>query len=147
MSATTTAAPRLEHQPSRGRRLVRPTATALGAAAFMLAVHVVDPNQAGTYPTCPWLAITGTYCPGCGSLRATHALAEGDLGTAVARNPLAVVAFAVMAVGFAGWTYRMWTGRQRRRMAPAWVLYAIFWGILAYWVARNIPGWTWLSPA
>jgi hypothetical protein len=32
-------------------------------------------------------------------------------------------------------------------MAPAWLLYALFWAVLAFWVARNVPGWTWLSPA
>jgi hypothetical protein len=31
--------------------------------------------------------------------------------------------------------------------APAWMLYGMFWVIMAFWVARNIPGWTWLSPA
>jgi hypothetical protein len=31
--------------------------------------------------------------------------------------------------------------------APAWVLYGLFWLIMAFWVARNIPGLTWLSPA
>ena len=31
-------------------------------------------------------------------------------------------------------------------MAPAWVLYGILGVVLTYWVARNVPGWTWLSP-
>jgi hypothetical protein len=26
------------------------------------------------------------------------------------------------------------------------VLYGILGVVLAYWVARNVPGWTWLSP-
>ena len=43
---------------------------------------MVDPNQPGHYPTDPFLAITGLYCPGCGTLRALHALARGDLLTA-----------------------------------------------------------------
>ena len=147
MTAVQTRSPVRLGQPSRTRRLVGPGATALGATAFVLAVHVVDPNEPGTYPTCPWLLLTGTWCPGCGTLRATRALSEGDVGTALARNPLTVIAFLALAVGFVNWTFRMWTGRPKRHLAPAWVLYGIFAALLAYWVLRNVPGWTWLSPA
>jgi len=141
-----TAASPLE-TPSRGRRLLVPALSALGAAAFLTLAHVVDPNQPGTYPTCPWLALTGTYCPGCGTLRATHALTNGDIGTALARNPATVLAYAVIFVGFLSYTVRMWTGRPKKRLAPAWILYTLFWAILAFWLLRNLPGFDWLSPA
>jgi hypothetical protein len=118
-----------------------------GAVAFMSVLYVIDPNQPGHYPACPWLLLTGTYCPGCGSMRATHDLLHGHLADALARNPFTVVTFIVMAFGYAGWVRRQWTGRVRTRMAPAWVLYALFAAIMAFWVLRNIPGWTWLSPA
>ena len=131
----------------RGRRLFWPAVTAVGATGFVLVAHLVDPNQAGNYPTCPWLAVTGTFCPGCGTLRATHALSEGHVVEALQRNPLAVAAFVVMILGFARWTRRQWRGEVRMAAAPAWVLYGMFWVIMAFWVARNIPGWTWLSPA
>ena len=147
MTAVQARTPARLGQPSRGRRLVGPGVSALGATAFVLAVHVVDPNEPGSYPTCPWLLITGTWCPGCGTLRATRALSEGDVGTALARNPVTVIAFVAIAVGFANWTFRMWTGRPKKRLAPAWVLYGIFAAIVAFWVLRNVPGWTWLSPA
>lgn len=147
MTAVQTRTPTRPAQPGRGRRLVGPGLAALGATAVVLAVHVVDPNEEGSFPTCPWLLVTGTWCPGCGTLRATRALSEGDVGTALARNPLTVIAFVAFAVGFANWTLRMWTGRRRTRMAPAWVLYGIFAAIMAFWVLRNVPGWTWLSPA
>ena len=129
------------------RALLRP----LGAAAVALVgvgyVGAVDPNLAGHYPTCPFLAITGWYCPGCGSLRAIHALAHGDLMTALARNPFAVVAGAYMLVAWVLWLDRTVTGRPRRWLAPPWVLYGVLTAILMFWVLRNLPGWTWLSPA
>jgi hypothetical protein len=109
-------------------------------------IGALDPNVAGHYPTCPWLALTGTYCPGCGSLRAIHALAHGDPATAVARNPLAVIAIGWLAVWFVVWARRTVTGWKGTTMAPAWVLYGIVGVVLTYWVARNVPGWTWLSP-
>jgi hypothetical protein len=110
-------------------------------------VGAVDPNLAGHYPTCPFLAITGWYCPGCGALRAVHALAHGDLVTAMARNPLAVVAAGYFVVTWVLWFDRTLTGRPRRWLAPPWVLYGVLGAILTFWVLRNVPGWTWLSPA
>lgn len=132
---------------SRGRRLLRPAGVAAAAVAAVGVVAAVDPNEAGHYPTCPWLFVTGTWCPGCGTLRAVHALAHGDLEVALARNPLTVLTAAGLAVWFVLWTRRMWTGAQRTGMAPAWLLYGLFGVIMAFWVARNVPGWTWLSPA
>ena len=132
--------------PGGGRRALGPIGVAAAAAGVVTAVGLVDPNVAGHYPTCPWLAVTGTYCPGCGSLRAIHALAHGDPATAMARNPLAVVAIGWLVVWFLVWARRTFTGRARTTMAPAWVLYGVLGVVLAYWVLRNVPGWTWLSP-
>jgi len=133
--------------PGGGRRALGPIAVAAAAAGVVTAVGLLDPNVAGHYPTCPWLALTGTYCPGCGSLRAIHALAHGDPATAMARNPLAVLAIGWLVVWFLVWVRRTVTGRVRTTMAPAWALYGILGVVLAYWVLRNVPGWTWLSPA
>lgn len=121
----------------------------VGVAGLVAAGYVsaVDPNSPGHYPTCPFLAITGWYCPGCGALRAVHALAHGDLLTALARNPFAVVAVAYVAVTWALWLQRSVSGRPVRWLAPPWVLHAVLAGILLFGVLRNVPGWTWLSPA
>ena len=124
----------------------------MGAAAAALAVTgyvaAVDPNAAGHYPTCPFLAITGWYCPGCGALRAVHAMAHGDLMTALDRNPFTVVAVGYLVVTWFMWFQRRARGVPRRwAVPPVWVVYAVFGAILLFWVLRNVPGWTWLSPA
>jgi hypothetical protein len=80
-------------------------------------------------------------------LRAVHALAHGDLITALARNPFAVVAFGYLLVTWVLWFERTVTGRRPRWLAPPWVLYGVLGAILMFWVLRNVPGWTWLSPA
>src|SRR5687768_7002451 len=64
------------------RRLLGPAATALGVAGAAAYVSVVDPHQPGHYPACPFLAVTGLFCPGCGGLRCAHALAHGDVPAA-----------------------------------------------------------------
>ena len=130
----------------RGRRLFLPAASLVGAAVFALSTHMVNPEIPGRWPTCPWLLLTGTYCPGCGTLRATPALTEGDLPLALHRNPFAVITYAVLAVAFARWVMRLWKGEPRRLIAPAWSLYALFWAIMAFWVLRNVPGFGFLGP-
>ena len=130
----------------RGRRLLLPALGLTGAALFALSTHLVNPEVPGRWPTCPWLLLTGTFCPGCGTLRATHALTDGDLPLAFQRNPLTVLTYAVLAVSFVRWVVRLWRGEPRRLLAPAWSLYALFWGILAFWVLRNVPGFEFLGP-
>lgn len=129
------------------RAVLLPLGVAAAALAGAAYVSAVDPNVAGHYPTCPFLALTGWYCPGCGALRAVHALARGDLSTALARNPLAVVAAGYLVVTWVLWLDRTARGRPRRWLAPPWVLYGVLGAILMFWVLRNVPGWTWLSPA
>jgi hypothetical protein len=127
--------------------LLRPLGVAVAALVGTGYVATVDPNAVGHYPTCPFLAITGWYCPGCGSLRALHALAHGDVWSALARNPFAVVAAGYLVVSWVLWFERTARGRPRRWLAPPWVLYTVLGAILVFWVLRNVPGWTWLSPA
>jgi hypothetical protein len=59
---------------------------------------------------CPTLALFGIDCPGCGGLRATHALANGDIASALDHNALFVVLVPVLVAMWAMWTYRAWTG-------------------------------------
>ena len=141
-----TSAPSSSAQ-SRARRMVAPVITLAGAVVVGVVLHLRDPGESANYPTCPFLLITGWYCPGCGALRTVHALTHLDLTSALARNPLLVVALVGLTVGFARWSARQWTGRPRAGLAPAWIIYALAGVTVVYWVARNLPGMTLLSPA
>ena len=110
-------------------------------------VAAVDPNQPGHYPLCPTYALAGVYCPGCGMLRATHDLAHLDLVGAFARNPLALPIYLGIAWLFVRWVVARWRGEQLRWNPPTWLPAALVVGFVVFTVARNIPGWTWLSPA
>lgn len=71
------------------------TAVALSAAAAgagFLYLYFVDPLVSPFAPPCLFTAIFGVRCPGCGSLRALHALVHGDLKAALEFNaPLVFV--------------------------------------------------------
>jgi hypothetical protein len=116
-----------------------PVAVAAAAVSVAMLVALVDPNEPGHYPTCPFLALTGHPCPGCGSLRALHALAHGDLAAAVGRNLLVVAAVPLLGLAWARWTRRAWGGRPRPSLAhPAWV-WTLLVVVLGFWLLRNLP--------
>ena len=131
----------------RARRLVRPGVVAAAVMAGTAYVAAVDPNQPGHYPLCPTYALAGIYCPGCGMLRATHDLAHLDIAGAFARNPLALPMYLALALLFARWVVARWRGEQLRWVPPRWMPTALAVAFVVYTVARNVPGWTWLSPA
>ncbi|GAB3989555.1 DUF2752 domain-containing protein [Nocardioides marmoraquaticus] len=130
------------------RRWALPAAVlgAVGSAATVL--HTVDPYEAGHYPTCPLLMLTGWWCPGCGALRGTHDLLHGDVAGTAARNPLLLLAVPYLVLALGAWLLRR-TGRRvpSTTSAPPWVIWGVLAVVVVFGVLRNVPGFTWLSPA
>lgn len=108
-------------------------ATAAMAVAAIL--MLLDPHVAmSILPSCPFHALTGLFCPGCGTTRALHALLHGDIAFALSMNPLAVVAIALMPV-------LLWNTWRPDRKWLASVSDARIWLplVLAFFVLRNLP--------
>lgn len=106
---------------------------ALYLACFGM-LYFVNPATSPYVPPCPLHSITGLYCPGCGSLRASHAIMHGDIASAVSLNPM-LVALAVAAMLYAlGRRMKIGAAGLERR-----ALLALPWLILAYGILRNIP--------
>ena len=127
--------------------MLLPAAVAAAAAAGIALVAVVDPNEPGHYPPCPLLTLTGLYCPGCGTLRALHALTRADLGAALGLNPLAVVLHpgGGRAVGAMGGT--LMAGQALRQKAPhPAIVWAFLVLLISYGVVRNLPFGDFLAP-
>lgn len=126
---------------------VAPILTAAAGIAAMAMVHAVDPNEPGNYPTCPWLAVTGTYCPGCGTMRAVAALSHLDLGGALQMNPLLMALLPIMLAVWARWLYRSFRpSAQPPPLPPTWWLWTLLSAIVGFWILRNLPYFTLLAP-
>jgi len=109
-------------------------------AAAAVVLRVFDPATSGVFPPCPLLALTGWYCPGCGSLRAFHQLLHGNLRNALAMNPLAVLTLPFLAYGMASYAAFVVRGRYLARIfLPAPWIRALGMAVVAFGVARNLP--------
>jgi hypothetical protein len=123
------------------RALRGPGAVAGAALGGLAYLAVVDPNQPGHLPLCPFKALTGLDCPGCGSMRALHDLTHGDVLGALDHNVLVVLALPFLAWRWWAWTARARSGRPGpQRLAPAWVLWSLVGVLVVFWVVRNLPG-------
>jgi len=90
----------------RGMALV----LAIGALAAAALIPFV-PWLAPLLPPCPFHALTGLPCPGCGTTRAALALARGDVAAALGWNPLAAGVFVLG--GVSGLIAPWWVASER----------------------------------
>jgi hypothetical protein len=124
------------------RRVPRRVLLAAVGAAGTLGAGVLfsyDPMRVGFYPRCPLYLLTGLYCPGCGALRAGHALLHGHVAEAVDFNVFLVVALPFLVYGLV------------RRLAPlagfalpevqlsGRAVRAVFAAVCVFTVLRNLP--------
>lgn len=111
----------------------------IGAAAVAY-TGLIDPNRSHAFPFCPLKLITGLDCPLCGSLRATHSLVHGHLGSAAGHNLLFVLAVPVVVFAWATWMASAagWPVRRWRMPTRAWWALAVLAGV--FMVVRNLPG-------
>jgi hypothetical protein len=118
-------------------------ATTVGAGAL---VFFFNPSTHGFYPVCMFHALTGLNCPGCGATRALYALLHGNVRLAVKDNVLFVVLLAVLAVWGARFAVRKMRNQPATLNLPAKFLWTFLVIALVFAVARNLPGFEWLSP-
>ena len=119
-------------------RPIRYVAAAGTVAAFGGALAYIglrDPHAPGFgFPPCPFHLATGWYCPGCGGLRMTHDLLNGDVGAAIVDNAFALVGLPLLAL----WLILRWRGGRELMPKAAWVTVAI--AVVAWTVIRNVSG-------
>jgi hypothetical protein len=136
---------------------------AVGVLGASILLHLRDPHASGSYGFCPWLIVTGTYCPGCGGLRAVNDLTRGDLASAASSNLLFVGSIPLLVLLWARWLRDRWAGDrwaadrpsrdqgagarrpvgERRALAYGAAALAV---AIAFAIARNTPWGGWLAP-
>ena len=104
-------------------------------AGALTYIGLADPHRPGfLVPTCPFQALTGWYCPGCGGLRMTHDLLHGDVAAAVTDNVFVLVGTPLLVL----WLVVRWClGRQ---LMPRPAVVTLIVAVVAWTVVRNWPG-------
>jgi hypothetical protein len=133
---------------TRPARLRGPLLLAGGLLGASVLLHLRDPHSAGSYGFCPWLLLTGTYCPGCGGLRAVNDLGHGDVAAAASSNLLFVVSIPVVVLVWLRTVVDRWRGVRRQVSEPRALALAALALALAvgFAVLRNTPAGSWLAP-
>lgn len=110
------------------------------AAMGLVLLRVFDPARSGIFPPCPVHYLTGWYCPGCGSLRAIHALLQGNVYQAWAMNPLTILLLPFIAYGLLS---EILVGLRGRGLPQPWLsssaIYSLGCVIVLFGVIRNLP--------
>ena len=121
----------------------------LGGLVLALVIHLGDAG-ATSFPACPFYAMTGLYCPGCGTLRCLHALLHGDLRSAMGFNAMTVLLAPVLlaawlSVGVAAFRGR---GSPKLWVAPRWIGLSLAGALGLFWLLRNVPvdAFSWMAP-
>jgi len=144
----TLTAPHPPSAPTRRQRITPPLVIGGGIMLASVALHFHDPHRSGSWGYCPWFLLTGTYCPGCGGLRAVNDLTNGDLTGAASSNLAFVVSIPFVALFWARSLALRWQG-VRRPLPGAVVRVGCTVALVlvtAFTVARNLPVGGWLAP-
>jgi hypothetical protein len=111
---------------------------ALSLAPILAVLALFDPARDGIFPPCPLHALTGFQCPGCGGLRATHALLHGDVGAAFALNPLYVAVLPFVLAWLAWLSLAAFDIVRKPPVVSPRVVWIFVVVTLAFGVVRNL---------
>ncbi|MDR0704047.1 MAG: DUF2752 domain-containing protein [Planctomycetaceae bacterium] len=118
------------------------------AGMMLIVLYQGHPSEYRLIPPCPFHYLTGLYCPGCGTLRATHYLLHFNVTTAFRYQPLAVSLLPVAMFLLGKKWYEHYRQKNVRLPYEESVYWGIFFIICLFFAVRNIPSilLDWLRP-
>jgi hypothetical protein len=101
---------------------------------------IFEPGKSGGFLVCPFYALTGFACPGCGTTRGLHQLLHGNVVAAFRFNPLMMVMLPLLLFALIRHTYAVMRGRPiRGNQLNANYIWLLFFVVLSFWIFRNTP--------
>jgi hypothetical protein len=108
------------------------------ALAFLY--FLINPSEVNFLPKCPLYAMTGIYCPGCGSQRATHQLLHFNFLGVLEQNALYIFGLLIVMyhICIEGINYFFKKNIYNLLNHPKTPIFILIF-IIIFWIARNIP--------
>ena len=78
--------------------ILKMTAIIVAVALSGAYMFFFNPVDVGWLPICPFFALTGLRCPGCGTMRGIHCLLHLEISEAWKMNPFLIIAFPLIGV-------------------------------------------------
>lgn len=91
------------------------------------------------YPPCPFHALTGFHCAGCGSLRTLSCVAQGDLKEAWKKNKLTVLCLPYLFWAYLSYGASCFGLKFPRFFIKGRWIYGFLVVVILFWILRNIP--------
>jgi hypothetical protein len=115
-------------------------------AAGALYLFIFEPGKTGFFLNCPFRALTGFTCPGCGSTRGVHHLLHADPVAAFQLNPLFVIALPFLLYALVRYSNAVIRRRplQTNQLQPKYI-WVLFVAVLSFWIFRNTPWYPYAS--
>ncbi|MFT5435382.1 MAG: hypothetical protein ACI840_000013 [Ulvibacter sp.] len=133
------------------KKLLNSTLVASLLGGIFILYYFFNPSDYSLFLICPFKYATGYHCPGCGSQRAIHQLAHGNILDAFGFNPLMVLSIPLVLYGFGvkAWNYLNSTNHRFKLFYNNFFIYTYFIIVLLFWILRNIPiaPFNYLSPS
>lgn len=105
-------------------------------AGLIVLLYFFEPTEGGIFPDCPTQSLLGIYCPGCGTLRALHALSHGHIAEAFSQNALAMIFLPLLPI----------MAFYPKPFARPWVPWAILAVFAIFTLLRNLSAFSFLAP-
>jgi len=121
------------------KKLLNSTLVVSFLGSIFVIYYFFNPSDHSFFLACPFKYATGYDCPGCGSQRAMHQLAHGNIANAFEFNPLMVLSIPLVLYGFGvkAWNYLRSTDYRIKLFYNNFFIYTYFIVVLLFWVLRN----------
>ena len=117
----------------------------LSTVILLVGLSMFPITQYHYFPPCPWNKITGTICPGCGTIRGIQQTVNGNMYGLLQNNPLAMLSLPFLSVSFYSlFTQGVFGYKPISVFLSKNEILFIFVIIISYWILRNY--WTILAP-
>ncbi|AIM36689.1 hypothetical protein KO02_08190 [Sphingobacterium sp. ML3W] len=112
----------------------------IALTCLILIYKFFNPMQYNLFPKCPFYALTGYKCPGCGSQRAIHDLLNFDFYNAWRQNFLVVIAIPYIITGLSFEYNKNPTPKilkWRKILFGYKAIIIVFIIVVSFWIIRN----------